>query len=351
MGKKVTVHDIAEALGVSICTVNKALSGKPKVSEERRRQIQEKAREMGFEVDSVAQAMGRNPITVGVVSSVAPDDLYYNLLKQGMEEEFARLEKYKIYPVYYEASRQVGSHSTEQVIEWIKENNVEAVCFCPNIHNTKLLDNIIQYGIPVFLSGGGIVPPKEIITTVSVDAYLSGQIVADFFHCVYGDNIHAAVLLDSMNTIIQRKKTEAFCGALSSYGITDVEIVEHFNDLANIHQKMEELLAKETSINCVYVTTGYTLQVCQYLEEQGLKDKIALVGTDYYPAIKPYIMNDTMKATLLQNQDEIGRLIVRSAYDYLVKSRTFGNENWRAPERIYVKPTFCFKSNFIENND
>lgn len=350
MEKKVTVHDIADALGVSICTVNKALSGKPKVSEARRKQIQEKARELGFEVDSVAQAMGRNPITVGVFSSVTSDDLYYNLLKKGMEKEFARLEKYKIYPVYYEASRMSGDHSTDRLVEWIKENNVEAVCFCPTIYNTKLLDRIIQYGIPVFLSGGGIIPPKEIITTVSVDAYLSGQIVADFFHCVYGKDIHAAVVLDTMNTIIQRKKTEAFCEALSAYGVSDVKIVEYFNDVDQIIQRMEEMLAKDTSINCIYVTTGYTLQICKYLEDRGLKEKITLVGTDYFPAIRPYIMNGTMRATLLQNQDEIGRLIVRSAYDYLVKTRTYGYEDWRAPERIYVKPTFCFKSNFIEDN-
>ena len=84
MRNKVTAQDIADALGVSNCTVSNALSGKPNVSEARRRQIQEKAREMGFEIDSVAQAMARNPINVGVVSSVAPDDQYYLLLKKGI---------------------------------------------------------------------------------------------------------------------------------------------------------------------------------------------------------------------------------------------------------------------------
>lgn len=194
-------------------------------------------------------------------------------------------------------------------------------------------------------------PPKEIITTVSVDAYLSGQIVADFFHCLHGGNIRAAVLIDSMDTIIQRKKAEAFRAALVSYGDADIEIVEHFNDTEKIRQKMDQILVKENPVNCVYVATGYTLQVCQCLEERQLKDRVTLVGTDYSAVVRPYIMNGTMKATLLQNQDEIGRVIVRSAYDYLVKTRTFGHEDWQAPERIYIKPTFCFKSNFMEIND
>ena len=351
MGKKVTAQDIADALGVSICTVNKALSGKPKVSEARRKQIQDKAREMGFEVDSVAQAMARNPITIGVFISVTHDDMYYNILKKGMEEEFERLEKYKIYPAYYVVSGQDNANSIEKVMAWIKEHNVEAICFCPNIYNTRLLDSIIQHGIPVFLSGGGIVPPEQTITTVSIDAYLSGQIVADFFHCLYGKKTNAAVLIDSMNTIVQRKKAEAFCAALADYGITAVKVVEHFNDPALICRNLEEMTTKEDPVNCLYAATGHTLPMCQYLEEKQLKDRVSLVGTDYFPAIKPYIMSGTMKATLLQNQDEIGRLIVRTAYDYLVKTRTFGNEDWHAPERIYVKPTFCFKSNFAEAND
>ena len=174
MNKKVTVRDIADALGVSICTVNKALSGKPKVSEARRKQIQDKAREMGFEVDSLAQAMARNPITVGVFVNATHSDMYYNLLKKGMEEEFKRLEKYRIYPVYYVVSSQDDSNDMQNVMAWIQEHNVEAICFCPNIYNMKMLDCVIEHGIPVFLSGGGIVPPKETITTVSVDAYLSG---------------------------------------------------------------------------------------------------------------------------------------------------------------------------------
>lgn len=351
MNKKVTVQDIADALGVSICTVNKALSGKPKVSEARRKQIQEKAREMGFEVDSLAQAMARNPITIGVFISATHSDMYYNILKQGMEEEFKRLEKYKIYPVYYVVSNQDSGNSVQSVIAWIEEHNVEAICFCPNIYNTKLLESIIEYGIPVFLSGGGIVPPKETITTVSIDAYLSGQIVADFFHCLHGEKTNAAVFIDSMSTIVQRKKAEAFRAALADYGVADVEIVEHFNDPYLIRQKMEEMFSKETPINCLYAATGHTLPICEYLEEKQRKDEITLVGTDYFPAIKPYLMNGTMKATLLQNQDEIGKLIVRSAYDYLVKTRTFGNEEWHAPERIYVKPNFCFKSHFAAEND
>ncbi|MBQ3133391.1 MAG: LacI family DNA-binding transcriptional regulator [Clostridia bacterium] len=348
MKKKVTAQDIANELGVSICTVNKALSGKPKVSEARRRQIQEKAREMGFVVDGVAQIMARNPITIGVVISVSGENMYFDGMRKGMEAEFARLEKYKITPAYYVVSDEQIAGDGERLLDWINDKNVEAVCFCPSnlTANGVLLETIIRRGIPLFLSGGGIEPPESAITTVSVDALLSGRMVADFFYCIHRQNVHAVMVTDSVNSITQRKKREAFRQRLAAYGVEDPVIVEYADDEAALERKLDELCGAKSRVNCLYVSTGNSLPVCRYLQEHNLSDRITLVGTDYYDALKPYIDTGVMKATLLQNQRQVGRRIVRGAYDYLIKTRTFGNEDWCAPKRLYIDPTFCFKSNF-----
>lgn len=49
MSKEVTMKDIAEAMGISIVSVSKALAGKKGVSEEMRERIQEKADQLGYE--------------------------------------------------------------------------------------------------------------------------------------------------------------------------------------------------------------------------------------------------------------------------------------------------------------
>ena len=48
MGKKVRMADIAQALGISVVSVSKGLSGKDGVSEEMRSRIQAKAKELGY---------------------------------------------------------------------------------------------------------------------------------------------------------------------------------------------------------------------------------------------------------------------------------------------------------------
>ncbi len=345
--KKVSVKDIAAVAEASLSTVNKALTGKPGISEKRRREIQQVARDMGYQVNSVAQIMSRNPITIGVVIPASGDDMYYDIMKRGMETEREELEQYKVNVSYYTITSDEMGNDREQFLRWIREDNIEVVCFCPYgvMKNGVLLNCIIAEKVPLFLSGGGIEPPKECITVASVDAFLSGKNTVDFFHCIHGDNVQAAVIIDSMDTVISVKKVNSFRDRLAEYGIEHVTILEdHAKDIDP--KRIEALLKEKPEINCIYVTTGSSRSVCEYLKKHELQDSITLVGTDYYGAMKGYIHEGVMKATLLQNQEEIGRIIIRSAYDYLVKTRTFGNEDLEFPSRVYVKPIFCLKAYF-----
>ena len=68
MTKRVTVKDIASRMGISLSTVNKALTGKPGVSEERRAEVVAVAKEMGYVVNHMAQSLSRKPIHIGIVA-------------------------------------------------------------------------------------------------------------------------------------------------------------------------------------------------------------------------------------------------------------------------------------------
>ena len=70
---RVTIRDVSAAVGVSIATVNRALNGKPRVSEETRKKILKTAEEMGFRANRAAQALSRNTIKIGVIVQRAID--------------------------------------------------------------------------------------------------------------------------------------------------------------------------------------------------------------------------------------------------------------------------------------
>ena len=52
-----TMKDIARELGISVATVSRALSDSPRISEERRRQIQAYAREHNFTPNVLAESL------------------------------------------------------------------------------------------------------------------------------------------------------------------------------------------------------------------------------------------------------------------------------------------------------
>ncbi len=66
--KRVTIIDIATALGVTPSTVSRALSGSSRVSEETRRRVREMAEKLGYQPNVVAASLrkGRSD-TIGML--------------------------------------------------------------------------------------------------------------------------------------------------------------------------------------------------------------------------------------------------------------------------------------------
>ena len=59
MEKRVTIYDIAARLGISTATVNRALTGKPRVKEQTRELVLKTAAEMGFKPNTLARSLAR----------------------------------------------------------------------------------------------------------------------------------------------------------------------------------------------------------------------------------------------------------------------------------------------------
>lgn len=76
-----TITDIANALGITPSTVSRALSGNPRVKEETRRAVEQKAREMGYEPNVVAANLrkGQSRI-VGIVIPRIHREFFSNII-------------------------------------------------------------------------------------------------------------------------------------------------------------------------------------------------------------------------------------------------------------------------------
>ena len=345
--KKVVAQDVADAMGVALSTVNKALTGKPGVSAARRREIQEKAREMGYRADNVAQILARNPINIGLAiihSDRSYDDYHHNLLV-GMQEEVERLVDYKVRSSVLDIS---SDHrpNLAQLREWVDENKIEAICFNPTLALNDLAEDLIKLDIPVVMAGGGIVRGSEILSLVEVDSALSGRMAADFIRCACHKEPRVAILIDSVRSVNIQEKAKACQQKLEEYGIKHAEILNHDNNKEKLYKELDRVMFGLPRCNCLYVTTGFAVFVYDYLIEKKLTDRVTVVGTDWHKDLPSYFEKGAVDAVLLQNEKEIGARAVRMVYDYLANSRTFGMEDWTPPDRVKIKPMLCLRSYF-----
>ena len=93
----ITMKDIARDLGVSIATVSRALKDSPRISEEKREQIKQYARDHNFYPNVLAEQLRKSRIQPKIIGVIIPQftHFYFSSILSGIEEE-ATVRGYRI---------------------------------------------------------------------------------------------------------------------------------------------------------------------------------------------------------------------------------------------------------------
>jgi len=343
--KRASVKDIASRLHISLSTVHKALTGKPGISESRRRQVIETAEEMGYVVNTVAQTLSRRSMNIGVILPSMWQE-YFLQLKNGIEKQIDSMQEYKVIGIYYVIPASPSVSEAEKIKTWLLNNRIEAVLYCASNY---VINNVARQALassecPVFWIGGSTDVALS-VSNITIDAELTGKIAADFICCTAASGIKAAVFTGSMKTDIHKAKTDAFCHRMRENGAEVLAVYETEDDPERAYIAVDKLLKTHSDVNAVYVSTSTSEPICRYLEENHLAGRITLLGTDLFDILKDYMKKGIMKATISQNQEEVGRLAAVSVYEYLHKMNTYGNADWKPERLILVKPTLLLRAN------
>jgi len=343
MQERVSVKDIARELNISLSTVHKALTGKPGVGEERRKEVLETAKRMGYVVNGVAQSLARKDIRIGIIMPSKWQD-YFAGMKIGMEEEIELLRKYKVECLFYYLSTDFSDVEADKAYRWIQEKTINVVIYCPSMYavNKAFIKALQKTKLPVFLAGANT-EKIDCISEICVDAELSGRIAADFLHCTVPDKLRAIVFIGSEKVRPHMEKAQAFCARVRSHGGEVVHVFETQDDVEKTKACILE--AEGMDYNAIYVATATSEPVCRYIDEKHLSDKVALLCTDLFDALKDYMKKNVVKATIYQNQEQVGKKVVRAAYEYLVVKHSYGNDHVEILDTISIRPNLYLLAN------
>jgi LacI family transcriptional regulator len=331
---RVTIKDIAISANTSICTVNKALNGKPKISESKRKEILKIAEEMGYKVNKVAQSLKRKIIRIGILM---PTDWpqFHKHLEQGLRNELERVKDYNFQGVFVYIPH--NSHNIDNVIFKILKENISALVICPEYYHDlhKTMKYLNDLKIPIIVLGNDV-PYGERLCFIGVEAYLSGRLAAEITKLFISSGRNAAIFIGFRDIETHQKKVEGFCAESKNANFTISGVYETKDNPESAIIELEQLIDKHPETQVIYVATGNSEKICEYIYQKSLDIKV--IATDVFDAIIEYMNRGVIIATIFQNPIQQGERAIHVI-------NTYFTENVLPQKKIYIPPTVVFKNN------
>ena len=340
MGKKITIKEISKIMGVSASTVTNALAGQPNVSDELRQAIKDKANELGYKPNFHARAMVKNGITLAVITAQQPAQ-YMDMVIKGMEEEAERLSDYKITLKKYLYHDNRATLEAHDCVERMIADGADGVIFASSFMIETYIDTLKKYIVEKKIPIIGTNDDKELLPYISIvnsNTKVIAQMVAQTIHIQFGSNAHIGVITTSSRHANHMKILTVFKEECKRYGMTIVDILE--NDDSNIksYECTHQLLTEHPELDVIYMTSYDSVSVCKCIENMGMQEKVKVIGHDIYQEMVSYMQKDLLIASIFQNPQKQGRMVVRILAEWILGEKI-------DKEHIHIKPELVMRSN------
>lgn len=310
---KIKLKDIADNLGLSIGTVQRALNNKGGYSQRTQKLVLEEARNLGYITNPAASALRRNPLKIAIVlpPKSGSKRYYFPDIWKGILKAEEDLAIYNISLIKYETEN--GKEELEHLLdsEEVLGGLITRTFVEPEYG--ELMSRFKEKQIPVFSVDGS---SKENIASCNfaISSMNLGCLSADIFHSIFGEKEGTIILL-SGNKRQERQMTRAsaFCTAMSEL-CPNINVIEihMFQDDEKSRALLMQTLSDIRNIVGIYAVTAVeTLTMCDTLRAMNLSRKITAIGTDVFLNIIPYFNDGTLTASIYQYPVQRGYLALK----------------------------------------
>jgi len=335
MGKRVTLFDIADSLGISTGTVHRALHDHPGVNPNTRALVLQTARKLGYRPNLAARYLSQGHDLRISVNTPRGVTSFWEEIHSGIRREASAIGMDGVtleFRMYKEAGE-----GEKQAFEAALEAKVDGIIVFPSSPTIlkPLIRRAARNRVPVVCIGADA-PDSGRTAVVSIDTRASGSLAADLMGRFCAGKGRVAVTVNSLSITEHAEKHEAFAATLSRFypEIELVAVIEENDIESEAYEKSRKLFADHPDLCGVYVTTEVSMPVLQAAREAGVLHNLTFITTDLYPTLTPELRSGAVTATIHQRPSTLGRTAFRLLHQRLLEGECPTSEVSYAPHLV-----------------
>jgi LacI family transcriptional regulator len=319
-GKAAGIRDIAEALGTSIGTVDRALHGRSGVSAKTKARVLRMAEQLGYRPNIAARSLKLNRNLR--IAAVLPREIaaFFDPLRAGIRAAAEEAVGMQITLDFHEYPH-LGSGDAA-ALESAAAKRYDGILFTPGRPRelAPTIRRIVGQGTAM-LCVASDAPDSGRIASVAVDAYTSGALAAELLSHKLQTPSRVATITGELATFDHAEKLRGFAATLALLAphLTLLPVVESHESPEDAYRQTVALLKSKARPDALYISTANSLPVLRALEEQKLLGRVPVIATDLFHELVPLLESGKVLATLYQRPFAQGKIAFETLLGHLME--------------------------------
>jgi LacI family transcriptional regulator len=349
--KPPSIKDIAQALGISIGTVDRALHGRSDISLATRARVLKKAEELGYRPNIAARSLKLNRrIRIGVYF---PQEIasFFDVLRSGVRAAAAATTGVNVELVFRTFPRL--DQGDLELLKADTNEKLDGILVTPGNpnHIGPALNEVARRGIPVVCVASDA-PRTDRIASVTADAHASGAIAAELFSRTIHKTGQLVTFAGDLTTLDHAEKLRGFAANLAVFAphLSLLPAMESHEKPTVAYRQAVTLLSHKPYPLGIYVSTANSISILRALDEKGLLGEIKVITTDLFAELLPYIESGKVLATLYQRPFAQGKTALELLLRYLVQG-TAPDVTTRLAPHIILRSNLCLFTGYLQERE
>ena len=334
------MYDLAQALGISVGTVYRALHKTGRINPETQRKVLEMAARMDYQINSNAQSLRMKTQKIGFLIC-CPIKQFGDEIEKGAKAALEDIGGFNLiidFRVTPNVNAEQGRTEVSKALLDFSDGDYDgAILFLSGSTAAfkKDLAKLDEKGIPIVTLVNDI-PLSHRVLHVAADGFTAGKMAADILSlCCKGGIV--AVLTGSKETYIHHENLEGFMAGQVNRPFARVDVWEHQDDPDTVRSQMHKILTNHPGYDGIYITSASVIEAFEILNTEKTGEFPYIVTTDLFVENRMLLRKRIASATIFQSPYQQGKKAVSRIYQILCGKNV--------EPRLLVMPQPVFPSN------